>query len=163
MKHLSRGGRVSGPPLPSSNLPVGARLRWFARAWGRLGSSFCSSVLSSGYTIPLFSSPVAPGGLPEFYGPRRHFPLLNDHVEELLRKKAIRQVFGAEEVREGFTSPLLLVRKKNGKFRPCLDLRHLNNFVPHQKFKMEGLKQLREMMQEGDFLTSIDLHIYTCQ
>lgn len=144
------------PPLPTSTLPVGARLRWFAREWGGLGS-FCSSVLSSGYVLPLHTSPVAPRGLPEYFGPRKHFALLDEHVRELLEKRAIRQVFGAEEIRAGFTSPLLLVRKKQGKFRPCLDLRHLNNFVPHQKFKMEGLKHLREMIQEGDFLTSIDL------
>jgi hypothetical protein len=157
MKILRGGPRVSRPPLPSSPLPVGARLKWFARAWKGLGSTFSTSVLSSGYTIPLLTTPVAPRGQPEFYGPKRHFSLLDDHVEELLRKKAVTRVFGAEEVRAGFTSPLLLVRKKSGKYRPCLDLRHLNKFVPHQKFKMEGLKQLRDMIQEGDFMTSIDL------
>jgi hypothetical protein len=134
--NISPGGsRVPRPPLPTSTLPVGARLRWFARTWGGLGP-FCSSVLSSGYVIPLHTIPVAPRGLPEFFGPRRHFSLLDEHVQELLSKKAIRQVFGAEEIRKGFTSPLLLVRKKRGTFRPCLDLRHLNNFVPHQKFKI---------------------------
>ncbi len=75
---------------------------------------------------------------------------------ELLQKGAIYQV-DASQAKEGATSPLLLVKKKNGKLRPCLDLRYVNEVLPYKKFKLEGLKQLRQMIRKGDWMTSIDL------
>ena len=39
----------------------------------------------------------------------------------------------------------------------CMDLRFVNRALPYKKFKMEGLKQLRQMIKKGDYMTSIDL------
>lgn len=47
--------------------------------------------------------------------------------------------------------------KEPTKFRPILDCRKINNFVQCEHFKMEGVPTLREMIQEGDFLSKIDL------
>ena len=38
-----------------------------------------------------------------------------------------------------FISNLFLVGKKDGGHRPVINLKHLNQFVPYQHFKMEGL------------------------
>ena len=68
-----------------------------------------------GYRIPLFGAPRVPGGLPEFYGSEGQ-ELIDDHVQELLHKRAIYKI-SDKMAQSGFTSPLLLVKKKNGKQR----------------------------------------------
>src|SRR3954468_23118943 len=107
MTSLHEGPRVPRVLFQPPSQSVGARLRWFARGWAGLGSAFCTSVASSGYVIPFHTPPVAPRGYPEFFGPKKHIPLIDEHVKELYLKGAIRPVFGAEETRAGFTSPLL--------------------------------------------------------
>ena len=56
-----------------------------------------------------------------------------------------------------FVSRLFLVLKKDGSQRLVLYLKPLNKFVRKQKFKMEGTKVIRDILQEGDWMASIDL------
>lgn len=41
--------------------------------------------------------------------------------------------------------------------RPVMNLKHLNNHIPYNHFKMEGLHLLKEMLQEGDYMCKINL------
>ena len=41
--------------------------------------------------------------------------------------------------------------------RPVVNLRYLNEFIPYQHFKMEGLFCLRELLQEGDYMCKLDM------
>jgi len=153
---LEGTGRVDPSPCSPSDLRrVGARLRYFSKRWERLSSSWVNSIIG-GYRIPLVGTPVLPEGLPECYGSSDQHGLVTEHVQELLSKQAIYEVAPLAAA-HGFTSPLLLVRKKSGQYRPCLDLRFINEKIPYQKFQIEGIKQLRQMLREGDFMTSIDL------
>ncbi len=61
------------------------------------------------------------------------------------------------EVHEGFYSTVFLVPKKEGQFRPVINLRSLNRFIRHQHFKMEGIHLLRDILQRGDWLCRRDL------
>lgn len=54
-------------------------------------------------------------------------------------------------------SPLFLVQKKNGTWRPVIDLTHLNRFIRKEKFKMESLLTIQQSVHLGDWLVSIDL------
>lgn len=56
-----------------------------------------------------------------------------------------------------FISTIFIVPKKNGKFRPVINLKYLNEFVHYDHFKQETFKIVLDLLQEGDFLTSIDL------
>ena len=143
------------PMLAPPTLGVGGRLRYFASQWDLLGSKWHSSVVRCGYRIPLVSAPNG-GYAREFYGDARVMEVVKQHVGELVAKDAVEAV-NSWEARRGFTSPLIMVRKKTGQMRPCLDLRALNASVPYEKFKMEGIRQMRQLVREGDFLTSIDL------
>jgi hypothetical protein len=153
-----RAGGMDPSPCssPHSDLGrVGARLKWFSKRWKFLSSSWINSVLC-GYKIPLVGTPIIPRGLPECYGSSSQYGLVQEHVQELLDKNAIYEVDSTVAI-HGFTSPLLLVRKKSGQYRPCLDLRYINEKIPYRKFQIESIKQLRQMLREGDFMTSIDL------
>ena len=72
----------------------------------------------------------------------------------MLSKKAIEEVHPNSY---GFRSRLFTVPKKTGDLRPILNLRPLNQFIPQRHFKMETLKQVCTMINQGDYLTSIDL------
>ena len=51
---------------------------------------------------------------------------------------------------------LFLVPKPNNKWRPILDLSHLNPFLKTEKFKMETPETIRTSLQGGEWVTSID-------
>jgi hypothetical protein len=52
-----------------------------------------------------------------------------------------------------FLSQLFLVPKKDGSQRPVINLKPLNLLIQKQKFKMEGAKVIRDLLQRGDLST----------
>ena len=74
------------------------------------------------------------------------------HVEEGDNKRAPR---GRNQ--NGFYSNMFLVPKKDGKVRPVINLKKLNQFVHIHHFKMEGIQTARELVQPKDWMTKIDL------
>jgi ribonuclease HI len=53
-------------------------------------------------------------------------------------------------------NPTFLVPKKGGKFRKVVDCRLLNEHLRDKTFKMEGIDVVREMIEPGDWATSLD-------
>ena len=43
------------------------------------------------------------------------------------------------------------------KYRPIINLKPLNVFIPHETFKIETLKNVKDLLQKGDLLIKIDL------
>ena len=72
----------------------------------------------------------------------------------MLKKGAIQEVSLSDQA---FYSRLYLVPKKEGTYRPVIDLSSLNRFVPHVHFQTEGLHCLKTVLRKGDPMTSIDL------
>ena len=58
---------------------------------------------------------------------------------------------------EGFLSSIFLVPKKDGEQRPIINLKRLNNLIPHHHFKMEGIHMLKDLLRQGDCMAKIDL------
>ena len=52
---------------------------------------------------------------------------------------------------------MFLVEKKNGGYRPVLDLSPLNTFIETTHFKMENLATLKSLINPGDYMINIDL------
>ena len=70
----------------------------------------------------------------------------------MILKGAISPVEAGKE--DGFLSSIFLVPNKGGGHRPIINLKKLNNFVPHHHFKMEGIKDL---LKQGDFMAKVHL------
>ena len=60
-------------------------------------------------------------------------------------------------IEDGFLSSIFLVPKKDGAHRPIINLKRLNNFIPHHHFKMEGIHMLKDLLEQGDFMAKIHL------
>ena len=79
---------------------------------------------------------------------------LTKEVKDLAGKAAIQR---AQPSREGFTSPLFLVPKSDGSWRLVINLKALNKFVITRHFKMESVRAVKGIMQEGDWMIKLDL------
>ena len=49
--------------------------------------------------------------------------------------------------------------KKDGRQRPVINLKALNEFVQPRHFKMEGFHTLRKVLKPGDWFAKVDLKI----
>ena len=56
-----------------------------------------------------------------------------------------------------FLSNLFFMGKKDGGYCPVINLKMLSQFIPFLHFKMEGLSQLKHIIQEGDWMFKLDL------
>ena len=56
-----------------------------------------------------------------------------------------------------FESTVFTVPKKDGGHRLCTDFRPLNRFAERSHFQMEGVQQVAELIQPGDFGLLVDL------
>ena len=79
--------------------------------------------------------------------------ILDQEIESLLQKNAIESAPG----RQGFFSPMFIVPKKDGGWRPIINLKQLNTFLEVPHFKMEGISTLKDVLQKNDFMGKIDL------
>jgi len=80
--------------------------------------------------------------------------LVEEEVQDLLVRRA---VVMAPPCEDQFVSCLFLVQKKDGSHRPVINLKPLNGFVQKQHFKMEGSRMVKDLLQPGDWMCSLDL------
>ena len=79
---------------------------------------------------------------------------LRSAVQQLLRMDVVETVPDPDS--PGFYSHLFLVPKKDGRWRPILDLSILNLHLHSQRFKMETAETIRQDLKHGEWATSID-------
>ena len=60
--------------------------------------------------------------------------------------------------KDEFIATLSIVPKPNGKFRPAIHLGCRNEFVHYDHFKQETYKVVLDLIQPGDYFTSVDLY-----
>ena len=138
---------------PSS---IAARLGHFKSNWMTLTQDPWIQQTISGYKIP-FTSP------PRQWRPRitrATQPEMKQNlltaISSLISKGAVKEVAPHPDE---FLSTLFLVEKqdKSGKYRPVINLKALNQFLPKETFKMESLNTVRSLLRPEDFMMKIDL------
>ena len=112
-------------------------------------------IVQWGYKIPFVTLPPL-----RLQGQETTYPLgsfkwssPNQSVQELRNKGAIEPA----PLTPGFYSRLFLVRKATGEWRPIIDLSSLNVFVHCPSFTMETPRSILRALQQGQWLTSLDL------
>jgi len=79
--------------------------------------------------------------------PTEQLQLIREEIAEMVQKGTAEQIHPSE----GFYSNLFLVPKKDGGQRPAINLKALNQFVQKQHFKMEGIHNLKNLLQPRDW------------
>ena len=114
------------------------------------------SILRDGYTLPfkirppLTRSPVVKSG----YAHPGKSKALFQALIELINKLVVEKVVIRSSL--AFYNRLFLVPKSNHRWRPILDLSHLNLFLKPGTFKMETPETIRLSLQSGEWVTSLD-------
>jgi hypothetical protein len=102
------------------------------------------------HTIPLI-----PGAQPVNVRQSRYNPEQKDeierHIAETIKNGIIQKSFSP------FSSPLLLVAKKDLTWRLCTDFRHLNAITVKNRYPIPIVEELLEELQGAIFVTSLDL------
>ena len=140
-----------------NSLPLGGRLRLCVQNWKKIcTNNWVLDVVSSGYKIPFKYVPVQhflPKN-PVVTGPAHD--ILVQEAADLLFKEAIAPVNPAAGQ---FVSSYFAVPKPRspGKFRPILNLKKFNRSIKKYKFRMEGLRQVRDWIQKDAWFCNMDL------
>ena len=84
---------------------------------------------------------------------------MDKEIKEVLKKGAIKNISQHRDqyAQNQFLNYLFLVRKKDRGYRPVINLKTLNQFVPYIQFKTESFKTLKYMMKERDYMCKVDL------
>ena len=151
----------TGPQTCRDLRPVGACLLQYLPAWKEITQdSWVLDILTNGYAPQFSNQPPLTRDWQRYESitqrtPEQQAVLLQEHISELLNKRAIEPVNDPKSL--GFYSHMFLVPKKNGKLRPIINLRELNNYLVIPSFKMETTVSVAAAVQPGDWATSLDL------
>lgn len=99
--------------------------------------------------------PLLEGARPVNLRPYRHTPVLKDEIErqvaEMLHSGVIQTSNSA------FSSPALLVKKKDGTWRLCIDYRHLNAITIKGKYPLPVIDELLDELSGAVYFSKLDL------
>jgi hypothetical protein len=134
---------------------VAGNIRNFANEWAKYTTDgWILQTVAEGYRLEFENTPfqiVHPNPI-HFAEPQ--LSCIRNEVDTMLNKGAI--AYSQHEAGQ-FVSNLFLVKKKNGKFRPVINLKSLNAFIEYSHFKMETLDVILGAVQRNDFFISVDL------
>ena len=137
-------------------IPVGGRLSFYLENWKKITTDqWVLDIIKNGYKLEFLKIPPFLGIKPTIVSSQKE-DLIAKEVETLLKKNAI-EIVPEREMQSGFYSTLFLVPKKNGKFRPVINLRPLNQYLVKKHFKMDTLQKVINLAKPGDWAISIDL------
>jgi len=87
--------------------------------------------------------------------PYRYAQLLKDEIEAQCQAMLDQGIIRAST--SAFSSPVLLVRKRDGSWRFCVDYRALNNNTVRDKFPIPIVEELLHELKDAIFFTKLDL------
>ena len=134
--------------------PVGARLQHFLPNWQAITDDPWILNTIRGYSLELTSTPRQHHPTPPIALNQEKSAALTAEIDKLLQKEAIRPVKASLGE---FLSPIFLVPKADGSWRPVINLRDLNSHITQHHFKMQGIRTVKGLMRKGDWLTKLNL------
>jgi len=133
---------------------LGGRLPHFKQNWAKISQDPWILQVIRGYNIELVTKPTQ---LKPMVGPRfsqSEALQVTIEVEAMLEKKAIEI---SVPQKDQFVGHTFLCLNNNRSFRPVFNLKPFNRFVAYEHFKMEGMNMVTSLLQQGDWVCSIDI------
>jgi hypothetical protein len=97
-----------------------------------------------------------PGVQPVNVKPYRYSPQQKDEIEKQIKEMLKQGII--QPSHSPFASPVLLVKKKDGSWRFCVDYRHLNAVTVKNRYPMPIVDELLDELAGAQFFTKLDLH-----
>ena len=135
-------------------LPTAGRVAHCLHNWVKITLDPWILEVVKGYHLDFTHPPFQPSPRHTIARSPTEQQLIEDEVSTLLQRQAVIKV---DPSPDQFVSRIFLVPKRDGSFRPVINLRPLNAFIRKQHFKMEGTGMLRDLLQVSDWMCSIDL------
>ena len=82
-----------------------------------------------------------------------HHPIIHNELDELLATGAIEPLTGIV----GFYLNIFVIPKYAGGLQPMLSLKQFNCYLDIPTFKMHTIRQVQQLIQQGNYAFSIDL------
>ena len=140
--------------LWQSKIPIAGRLQYFVKNWQKITSDQFIIQIVQGYHLELDYPPFQKEIPPSPVFDKEQERTLDLEIQKLREKRAVEIVC---PVQNQFISHMFVVPKKDGGSRPVINLKHLNNYVTYEHFKMEGLYMIRDLLKQGDWMCKIDM------
>ena len=134
--------------------PLAGRIKQFLQNWQLITNDPVILNIVKGWEIPLNEQPIRSKLHQQIHINKLEEKTTDLEIESMLKKGAIRL---AIPKKDQILSNIFLTPKKGGEFLPVINLKELNKFIPYQHFKMEGLKDVRNLLQRGDLMCKLDL------
>ena len=136
--------------LHLSGLPPMCRLPHCIVNWQNITTDQWVLQVVNGYKLELVSAPIQTSQLVAM-ATRNDQDLVGQEVQKLLDKGAIKIV---DPCPNQYLSRIFLVPKRDGSFRPVVNLKPLNQFIATVHFKMKSLAMMKDLLREGDWMAS---------
>lgn len=98
--------------------------------------------------------PLNPGAQPVKVRPYKYSPIQKTEIENQLKQMLAQGVIRPSN--SSFASPVLLVKKKDGTWRFCIDYRHLNAITVKHKHLMPVVDELFDELNGSKWFTKLD-------
>lgn len=123
---------------------MGGRTALFVANWQKVSSDPWTLETIEGYKFEFQGTPQPPGNLVSMRMNAKEMEALQQEISDLANKEAIIPVPDREEC---YLSPVFLVPKPDGSWRPVINLKSLNKHKVVRYFKMESIRTIKGLMQ----------------
>ena len=150
----SKGVKVVATEIASKNFPLADRIAHFCSNWEAITQDSWVLQTILGFRIEFLQTPYQSHRPPQILFTLEEERCMQEEIQGMLNKHAISWIGSTQE---GFSSQMFLVPKRDGRQRPVINLKQLNQSVKTEHFKMEGIHVLRDLLKAGDWMAKIDL------
>ena len=150
----SKGVRNISTEMASRGFPIVGRVKYFLSNWHMITQDEWVLQTIGGFRIELLQRLFQPRRPPQLTFTEKEEECMQAEIQSMIDKQAISRT---EDSSESFYSQMFLVPKKDGRQRPVINLKRLNQSVKTEHFKMEGIDMLKDLLRAGDWMAKIDL------
>ena len=93
-----------------------------------------------------------PINVPKYRTSHKERPVINEHIKEMLRHKVI------EPSKSPWAFPIVLVPKKDGTLRFCVDYRKLNAITIKDSYALPRIDDVLATLRGNTYSSSVDLN-----